>query len=232
MSTLVLAWHGTRSATGRAAIDATGATVAALLPGTDVHTAWVDPHTVPDADSHRILGPTLARLGDCTLVPCFLAAGFHVRHDIAEAVAQASGHVRVTPHLGGAFGSALADRVAEAGGPGDAVVLAVVASRRDAARAEVARVADQLAHRLGVRVSVANLFGDPSVPDAVAAARSGGARDVLVLPYTLAPGLWTDRVAGLGVRVAAPLGDHADVTAAILGRARSAMPLATTSLGR
>ena len=68
---------------------------------------------------------------------------------------------------------------------------------------------------LGVPVTVGNIYqSEPSVSDAVAAA-SG---DVLVLPYALAPGLWGERIAGLGARVAAPLGDHEGVTAAIVER--------------
>ena len=40
--TLVLAWHGTRNPAGHAVIATITDRVAALLPGVDVHTAWVD----------------------------------------------------------------------------------------------------------------------------------------------------------------------------------------------
>ena len=67
-------------------------------------------------------------------------------------------------------------------------------------------------------MTVGNIYlSEPSVADAVALRQAQGT-DVLVLPYTLAPGLWCERVAGLGVRVAEPLGDHADVAAGIAGR--------------
>ncbi len=73
----------------------------------------------------------------------------------------------------------------------------------------------RLSRALGVPVTVGNIYqSEPSVSDAVAAA-SG---DVLVLPYALAPGLWGERIAGLGARVSAPLGDHEGVTAAIVER--------------
>lgn len=217
---LVLAWHGTRNPDGRALIERTTRRVAAALPGVAVHTAWVD------VEDH-LLPATLAEVGPCVLVPCFLAAGYHVTSDVPRAVASVPHQVRVAPHLGGSFTRALADRVAEAGGPGDAVVLAVVGSLRESARAEVADVARQLEQSFGVGVRIANLFGAPSVADVVARARADGLSDVLVLPYTLAPGLWGERVGGLGVRAAEPLGDHPDVAAAIARRYHRVAPTAT-----
>ncbi len=217
--TLVLAWHGTRNPAGHAVIAALTDRVAALLPGVAVHTAWVDAATAGGShDRHRVLPDALAAAGDCTLVPCFLAEGYHVTHDIPQAVA-ASGHaVQVTAHLDGAADGVLIERVREAGGAGDAVVLAVVGSRRPRAQAEAARVAARLARHLGVRVRVADLFGTPSAAERVLEARAWGANDVLVVPYTLAPGLWTRRLAGLGARVAAPIGDHPNIAAAIAAR--------------
>ena len=203
--TLVLAWHGSRNPAGKARIADITDAVAARLPGVTVHTAWVDIEP-------ELLPQTLARVGDCTLVPCFLAAGYHVTHD-----------VRVTPHLGGALHRALLDRVAEAGGPGAGVVLAAAGSQRAQARAEVAAVAARLADALGVDVRVGNVYlGEPSVDEVVGALRQAQGPDVLVLSYTLAPGLWSDRIAGLGVRVAAPLGHHPDVVGAIVARYRTA----------
>ena len=210
--TLVLAWHGSRNPAGKALIERITARVAGLLPGVAVHTAWVDiePELLPE---------TLARVGECTVVPCFLASGYHVTHDVPQAAASVPWPVRVTPHLGGSLHRALLDRVAEAGGPGDAVVLAAAGSKSPAALAEVDAVAARLAAALGVPVTVGNIYlSEPSVADAVAALRQAQGTDVLVLPYTLAPGLWCERVAGLGVRVAEPLGDHADVAAGMAGR--------------
>ena len=145
---LVLAWHGTRSPDGRALIERITRRVADALPGVAVHTAWVD------VEEH-LLPATLAEVGSCALVPCFLAAGFHVTHDVPQAVASVTHEVRVAPHLGGALTRALLQRVAEAGGQGDAVVLAAVGSLRAQAQAEVASVAGELASSLGVGVRVA-----------------------------------------------------------------------------
>ena len=213
--TLVLAWHGSRNPAGKALIARITARVADLLPGVRGHTAWVDiePELLPE---------TLARVGSCTVVPCFLASGYHVTHDVPQAAASVTHEVLVTPHLGGSLHRALLDRVAEAGGPGDAVVLAAAGSKSAAALAEVDAVASLLAAALGVPVEVGNIYlSEPSVADAVALRHAQGT-DVLVLPYTLAPGLWGERIAGLGVRMAEPLGDHADVAASITERFLSA----------
>lgn len=231
--TLVLAWHGTRNPAGHAVIAAITDRVRTLLPGVDVHTAWVDAQTAGGAhDRHRVLPEALAAAGDCTVVPCFLADGHHVTHDIPEAVAASPHTVQVARHLDGAADGALAERVAEAGAPGDAMVLAVVGSRRLRAQAEVARVASRLGRRFGVGVTVADLFGSPSVANQVGAARAAGASDVLVVPYTLAHGLWTTRIAGLGVRIAEPLGQHVSIAAAIAARHRAFLSLPAANLGR
>jgi sirohydrochlorin ferrochelatase len=103
------------------------------------------------------------------------------------------------------------------------VVLAAAGSKSPVATAEVDATAARLAVALGVPVTVGNIYQSaPSVTDAVAAA-SG---DVLVLPYALAPGLWGERIAGLGARVADPLGDHDGITAAIVERYAAAVRLA------
>jgi len=231
--TLVLAWHGTRNPAGHTVIAALTDRVAALLPGVTVHTAWVDAATAGGVhDRHRVLADVLAEAGDCTLVPCFLAEGYHVTHDIPEAVAASEHTVRVTAHLDGAADGVLVERAREAGGAGDAAVLAVVGSRQLRAQAEVARAASRLARRLGVPVSVADLFGSPSVAQRVADAREAGAADVLVVPYTLAPGLWTHRVARLGARVAAPLGEHPNIAAAIAARHDTSIVRSAANLGR
>lgn len=237
MSTpLVLAWHGTANPAGPPTIASITARVRRLV-GVPVHTAWVDAEAAGPAGRGDALPDVLARVGDCVLVPCFLAAGYHVTHDVPDAAASAPGRVRVTPHLGARLGGVLRRRVAEAGGPGDHVVLAVVGSRRADARAEVDAVASALAADLGVGVEVADLFGGDQVGQAVRRAHDRGASDVLVAPWTIAPGRWRERLQGLAgpapsprVRVADPLGDHPDVAGTIAAHHRAALVVAGTSL--
>ena len=229
---LVLAWHGSRNPAARRLIDRIVAQVADRLPGVDVQAAWVDIEPVRLAD-------TLAEVGACVLVPCFLAGGYHATHDVPEAVAATDGQVVVTTHLNGSLDDALLDRVLEAGGPGDAIVLAAAGSKHPGATAEVAATAERLSRRLSVPVTVGNIYQSaPSVSEAVAAAIRHSKRqepgapepDILVLPYALAPGLWGQRIASLGTRVAAPLGAHEGVCAAIVSRYRQALPIARGAL--
>jgi len=212
--TLVLAWHGTRHPDGRVVPELVRRRVARLLPGVEVRNGWVD--LVDPA-----LADVLAEVGDCTLVPCFLAAGYHVQYDIPEAAAASGHHVEVTRHIGGLLVDALLDRLAEAGGAGDAVVLAAAGSKRPNALAEIDAVAAGLEALLGVPVIPGNVYmTKPSVADAVARLRAEGHEDVVVAPYLLSDGLWADHVAGLGARVAAPLGDHPRIAEAVVDLTR------------
>lgn len=193
---LLLVAHGTRSAEGRAAVEALrDAVVAASPDGVDVALAWVD-----------LLDPTpedvLADGVTTVVVPCFLAAGYHVRHDVTTAVAGAPGHAVMTPHLGEGIERVLLERLREAGPAPDAVVLAAAGSRDPDSRAETRSLAGRLATRLGVPVEAAFASAaEPSVPAAVAAAREAGHRRVTALSLLLAPGVFADRVAECGADV-------------------------------
>ena len=80
--------------------------------------------------------------------------------------------------------------------------------------------ADQLADRWEGQVTVAYAAGTPpTVPDAVAAARTAGAATVAVASYLLAEGFFHDRLADAGADVVTPpLGDDDAVLAVILSR--------------
>ncbi|OON82689.1 sirohydrochlorin chelatase [Streptomyces tsukubensis] len=164
-----------------------------------------------------------------TVVPAFLASGFHVRSDVPEQLLRAArpvGATTLTSPLGPdpSVVDALVARLAEAGArPGDAVVLAAAGSARAAARAEVTGVAAELARRLGrgpIPVAWAAGPRGPSPEEAVAAARRGGARRVAVATWLLTPGLFADRLHRAGADlVAAPLGTHPGVVDALARRA-------------
>lgn len=210
---VVLAFHGTRHPDGEPTVRAIAALVADALGGFDVRVGWLDIHP-------ELLADQLPSIGPCTVVPCFLAAGYHVRHDLPEAVS-ASGHpVRVTEHLADRALPAVADRIAEAGGPGDAVVLAAIGSRIASAQEEVVAAAERLAELVGVPVRPGFIFGGtPKVADVVADLRADGKRDILIAPYAIAPGLFEKRLTGLGTRIAAPIGTHPALIDAIAGLA-------------
>jgi sirohydrochlorin ferrochelatase len=208
---LVLALHGTRSVAGQAVAAELSAAVAARLPGVAVQVGWADVLSPP-------LAQTLTGLGDAVVVPCFLTAGYHVTSDLPAAVEASGGHARLAGLIGPALVAAVADRLREAGGPGDAVVLAHAGSKRRRALAEVAAAAGALAALIGRPVVPAFLtVAEPSVPDAVAALRAAGHTTVAVASYLLAPGVFADRLDEVGADlVSAPIGAHPLVVQAVL----------------
>lgn len=165
--------HGTRSAAGQAQIRDLVDRVACRLPGVDVRLAYADVQQPRVAEAIRGL--------DAVVVPLFLSAGYHVRVDIAEAVA-AHGAVATAP-LGPdpVLVESLRRRIGDSG----AVVLAAAGSSDPGWRASVGEVAAQLdAH-------VAYASGTESrVADVVRGLRERGARRVTIATYLLADGLF------------------------------------------
>ncbi len=212
MSTL-LAAHGTRNPAGVAMIGDLAEAVAQRLHE-PVRVAFVD---VLGPAPDEVLG---ALPGDepVTVVPAFLARGYHVRADLPAHLRRA-GHTRV--QLAAALGPstllahALADRLAQAGRrDGDAVVLAAAGSSDAQAVDDVRRTARQLSALLGRPVSIGFAAPPadspfPAVAEAVRRARVGDARRVSVASFLLADGLFARRLAESGADVvAAPLGVH------------------------
>jgi sirohydrochlorin ferrochelatase len=117
-----------------------------------------------------------------------------------------------------------------------AVLLVDHGSRERAANRQLAAVAAALERRLpGRRVATAHLsMARPSLPEAIDACVEAGAREIVVMPYFLAPGRHAlrdvprlareaqGRHPGVRVCVAAPLGVHAGLVAAALERVRAA----------
>lgn len=210
---LVLAVHGTHDPDGIRTSGELRALVAGRLPGVQVHLGWADLLT-------PTLTQTLELLGHCVVVPVFLTTGYHVVVDIPAAVEASGRRARVTGRVGDGLVPALADRVAEAGGHGDAVVLAAAGSRRAASVREVHSAAERLAVLLGVPVEPAFLTAaEPTVPAALASLAARGLDDVVVASYLLAPGAFHTRLRGLAPgRVTAPLGAHPLLVEAIVER--------------
>lgn len=223
---LILAAHGTRRPGGVAMIGDLAAQVSALLDRT-VHVAFVD-----------VLGPTpgevLARVAPggrpAVVVPAFLSRGYHVRTDLPAHVA-ASGHpdVTVAPALGpsGEITRILVDQLVESGWQlGDSVILGAAGTTDPVARADLHVAATTLSALVGSRVRLGfAATGEPSVNDAVAAARRAGGRRVAVASYLLADGLFQQRLLGCGAEVVSrPLGTHPGLARLIANRFRRAVP--------
>jgi sirohydrochlorin ferrochelatase len=119
---------------------------------------------------------------------------------------------------------------------GRAVILVDHGSRERAANAQLAGIAAALARRLpGRRVRTAHLsIAPPDLPEAIAACVAEGAREIVVMPYFLAPGRHVrhdvprlarearSRHPGVRIKVSAPLGVHAGLVAAVAERVRQA----------
>lgn len=211
MGTVVLAAHGTRDPAGVAVARQLAAALRARLPGTPVLLGFVD-----------VLGPSVREVvtgaaGPVTVIPAFLASGYHVRRDVPREVA-ATGRrdVSVTAALGPdpILVSALRDRLHAAGWrSGDAVVLAAAGSSDLRAVADVRAAAGRLSAMVGRRVRVGFVAtGTPRVPALVAGLRAAGERRVAVASWLLAPGLFHRTLGSAGADVvAAPLGAHCAV---------------------
>ncbi|MFD4670777.1 sirohydrochlorin chelatase [Lentzea sp. NPDC058450] len=204
---LVLAFHGTRDPRGLAVCDLIAAGVRAVV---DV------PVVVAYAD---VLEPSVRSVVDsaCVVVPVFLAAGYHVRVDIPAQVAGVPGVV-VTPPLGLDAVPAVRERLVEAGvRAGDAVVLGAAGSS-DASALETVRVAASMVGACAVGyVATAS----PRIADVVAGVRG---RRVVVASWLLAPGVFQSTLGRCGADVvAAPVGAHPLVVAALVDRYYSAL---------
>ncbi len=227
MNRLLVA-HGTRKPEGVTMVGELARRVSGLL-GLPVHVAFVD-----------VLGPTpqevlraLPADEPVTVVPAFLAGGYHVRVDLPAHVA-ASGHrtVTVTDPLGPCLSTVavLAARLVECGWrPGDSVVLAAAGTSDLHAQSDLRRTAAMLSAAIGERVELAfAATGTPHVRDEVAELRRRGARRVVVASYLLADGLFQDRLrSSTADLVAGPLGGHPAMVRLIakrFKRARVAVP--------
>lgn len=219
---LLLIAHGTRDPAG-AVVTERVAERARLRLGVPVHACYADVRGPTPADVLAEIG------GPVVAVPAFLAAGYHVRADVAEQL-RATGRTDVV--LADAFGpdpvlvAAAAERIAEAGSrPDDAVVLAVAASSDPHAQADGARAARRMGRLLGRPVTLAPIvLGDrPGVADVVARLRSEGAHRVAVASWLLAPGLFQRNLDRCGADVvAAPLSDHDAVLEVLASRCAAA----------
>ena len=219
---LVACAHGTRNPTGRRLIAELALSARVLRPGLTTVAAFVDvqPPTVVD-----VVAGLSASGQAAVVVPLLLSGGYHVHVDIAGAVDGAEGAVAARP-LGPdpRLVAVLRDRLVEAGAdprdPLTAVVVAAAGSSDPRSVADVEDTADLLQREWAGAVTTGyGSAAQPTVPDAVAAARRGGADRVVVASYLLAPGHFHDKLAGAGADlVTAPLLPDDRVAAVLLDR--------------
>ena len=216
---LIACGHGTRGSAGRRALAQLRLDVGALRPGLTVAAASIDVQK-PALDA--VVRSLTGQGRRCVVVPLLLAAGYHVRVDVADAVAAGGGLAVAAAALGPdpVLVDVLAERLAAAGTrPDDALVLGAAGSTDPAAVADVEQVAADLAARLVRPVTAGYLSAaTPTVAEAVAAARDGG-RPVALATFLLSPGFFADRLAAAGAdRTGAPLAPHPALARLVLRR--------------
>lgn len=202
---LIACSHGTDAAEGRRAMARLREEIAALRPGLEVVQAYVDVQRPHVADVVRDLATRGRR---CVVVPLLLSAGYHVRVDIADAVAAGSGAAVAASPLGPnpVLVDVLAERLAASGtGPADPVLLAAAGSGDPRATADVERTSAELGRRRGRPVIACYLTAaEPTVTAAVAGAVAADpAGTVTVATYLLCPGVFADRLADLAIAAGA-----------------------------
>jgi sirohydrochlorin ferrochelatase len=212
--------HGSRDPAAADVIRALATQVRRLAPVLDVRVAFLG-HAEPS------LPTELTAAGSNTvIVPLLLSSGYHLSSDISG-VADVAG-----ARVAGALGpdelllTALTARLKQAGVPdGTPVVLAAAGSSDPLAATDVRKQAELLADRLGVPVVAAFASAvTPSVPTAVAELRARTGNPVAVASYLLAPGRFSEQLAGSGADwVTAPLGSHPALAGLVIDRYRQAI---------
>ena len=225
--TAILAWHGTRSAEGRADTARLTSLLEKRLrrdaPGVRVVAGFVDEKVQEPALSDVIASELASSSDSVVVLPAFIAAGYHVRHDIGAAAEEATradrarmGRVTVTPHLGkdarGGTEPRLVDAVLAAAGAGadggarpdtatDAadspIVLASAGSAWEAVAVEIELL----------RRAVAERAEDREVRHAVLDADFAVAEGETTVPLLLARGFFASRARAGGVAQSPLLGD-------------------------
>ena len=203
MTRLVTVAHGTRHATGNA-VAAEVTRAAGQRLGGEAVTSYVE-----------LCTPLFASVMDATVeptvvVPLLLSTGYHVRHDLPDAVSAASADVRMAGPLGPdlLLARVMVQRLVEAGAtPGQPVVMVAAGSHDPLASDDLADAVVLLAAAWGGPVRLATLAGLGPRPEQVVR------RGDVVATYLLAEGHFSTRARetclALGATaVADPIGPH------------------------
>ena len=209
---LVTVAHGTRDRAGVAEIERLAELVRLARPDVEVRLGWLE-----------LASPLLAELlpaitGPVVVAPLLLSTGYHVKIDIASVVGGRP-DTAVARQLGPdpRITAVVWERLREAGGvPAAGAVLLASGSSDPEAAENLAVAADQLAEQAGCPV-YPRFLTDPRW-------RDGLPPGVTVASYLLAPGYFSDRLAGLGRtelgldRVTRPIGAHPAVAEVVWDR--------------
>ena len=216
--------HGTASPEGQAVVRQILEDVRVAMPGVEVREAYVDVHG-PFLDDVIAEIPVSDEGLSAVVVPLLLASGYHVYHDIANAVAS-----RPDMMSAAALGpdarlvDIVRDRLREAHVPADAtLILAAAGSSDPRSQADTESAAEMLRGAWGGPVRIGFAAGhEPTVADAVAQAHEFGEEGVVaVASFLLAPGVFQKRLHEAGATfVTDPLAPHPKIVEVVLDRYR------------
>ena len=214
--------HGTQSVEGQQTIRDLLDAIRVALPDVEVREAYVDVH---GPYLHDVIDdiPRAEEGLSAVVVPLLLAGGYHVYHDIAQAVEGRPDVVNA-----GALGpderliGVVLDRLREAHVPHDTtLVLAAAGSSDQRSLADTDAAAEQLRGAWEGPVRVGFAAGhDPSVAESVRLAHEYGEDGrVVVASFLLAPGVFQKRLYEAGADVVTPpLAPHPDLVSIVLDR--------------
>ncbi|MEU4620936.1 CbiX/SirB N-terminal domain-containing protein [Actinoplanes sp. NPDC023801] len=228
-TTLIAVAHGTRSPAGRRQIQELAAAVARRRPGLDVRLCYVDVQEpkVTDVVADVVAGVPAERYGrpGAVVVPLLLSAGYHVRVDIAEAVAGTGFPVSAPLGPDDVFLESLR-RDIPAGA--DAIVLASAGSSDPLWVRGIREVAAELPGRVELGYTSGS---GPRVADVVARLRAEGAGNVAVAAYLLAEGLFYRTLHNAGADSVTPPLCHDPAVADLVLRRFDSQILTTVGSG-
>ena len=225
MTTLVVAAHGSRDPRSAANTHAVAERVRRIRRGLDVQVAFLERST-PN------LRDVLAALSrDVVVAPLLLADAYHARVDIPALIANSGAQQAVQADVLGEdrrLVQVAHQRLAELGASRLDVELGVlvvaVGSSRGVTNTRTATVAPALATgtRWAGAITAFATGPSPSLPEAARHLCRRGAKRLVIVPWFLAHGFLTDRVARHAryhaIPVAEPLGAHPLVAETLLDR--------------
>lgn len=223
VTTLVLTAHGSQDPRSAANARAVANRLARMRPGLDVRPAFCELNAPSLVDVLNDLS------GPAVVTPLLLADAYHARIDIPGQIA---GFADVCQ--AGVLGeddrlvSVLRQRVTESGfsrlDASLGVLVVAIGSSDPLANARTAQIAPKLlaSTRWSGAATALVTRPEPSLAEAAALLRRGGARRLVIAPWFLAPGRLPDRVRNFaddtGIAMAAPLGSHPLVAETVLDR--------------
>lgn len=243
--------HGTNDPQGIAMLEALLERVRFLRPGVETSLSFVSvARPRVDEELVRLL---MEGATEVVVLPLLLGSGYHVRHDIPEALRTAarqtggsSAKIYPAATLGPdpLLASAMHDRLSGARGTvfGMQVVLAAAGSADRAANADAVAMASILAERLGMPVRTAYVTSAEPDINTMLSRLSRRGRPIAVATYLLASGEFSRRIAesatlaALGadnpprIVVSQPIGAHDQVARLVLRRYDTALAAPPISL--